>query len=55
MQKRKSILTRLRALGLGRPVLFVDVPPRVRNPKYAELGLEPMVQQRGRGAVGRAR
>ena len=30
------------ALGLGRPVLFVDVPPRVRNPKYAELGLEPM-------------
>src|SRR5262249_54536792 len=20
----------------------VDVPPRVRNPKYAELGLEPM-------------
>lgn len=29
-------------LGLGRPVLFVDVPPRVRNPKYAELGLEPM-------------
>jgi YidC/Oxa1 family membrane protein insertase len=30
------------ALGLGRPVLFVDVPPRVRNPKYAQLGLEPM-------------
>ncbi len=30
------------ALGLGTPVLFVDVPPRVRNPKYAELGLEPM-------------
>lgn len=29
-------------LGLGKPVLFVDVPPRVRNPKYAELGLEPM-------------
>jgi YidC/Oxa1 family membrane protein insertase len=23
-------------------VLFVDVPPRMRNPKYAELGLEPM-------------
>jgi len=23
-------------------VLFVDVPPRVRNPSYAELGLEPM-------------
>ena len=30
------------ALGLGRPVLFVDVPPRVRNPRYARLGLEPM-------------
>ncbi len=30
------------ALGLGKPVLFVDVPPRVRNPSYAELGLEPM-------------
>jgi CDP-glycerol glycerophosphotransferase (TagB/SpsB family) len=30
------------ALGLGKPVLFVDVPPRVRNPKYTELGLEPM-------------
>jgi hypothetical protein len=30
------------ALGLGKPVLFVDVPPRVRNPNYAELGIEPM-------------
>jgi len=30
------------ALGLGKPVLFVDVPPRVRNPDYMELGLEPM-------------
>jgi YidC/Oxa1 family membrane protein insertase len=30
------------ALGLGKPVLFVDVPPRVRNPNYTELGLEPM-------------
>jgi YidC/Oxa1 family membrane protein insertase len=30
------------ALGLGKPVLFVDVPPRIRNPNYAELGLEPM-------------
>lgn len=30
------------ALGLGKPVLFVDVPPRVRNPRYAELGLEPL-------------
>jgi YidC/Oxa1 family membrane protein insertase len=30
------------ALGFGKPVLFVDVPPRIRNPNYAELGLEPM-------------
>ena len=30
------------ALGLGKPVLFVDVPPRVWNSHYAELGLEPM-------------
>jgi YidC/Oxa1 family membrane protein insertase len=30
------------ALGFAKPVLFVDVPPRVRNPNYAELGLEPM-------------
>jgi len=30
------------ALGLGKPVLFIDVPPRVRNPRWAELGLEPM-------------
>jgi len=30
------------ALGLRRPVLFVDVPPRVRNPGWGELGIEPM-------------
>ena len=30
------------ALGLGKPVLFVDVPPRVQNPNYTELGIEPM-------------
>ena len=30
------------ALALGRPVLFVDVPARVRNPHYRELGLEPL-------------
>jgi len=30
------------ALGFGKPVLFVDVPPRVRNPKWEELGIEPM-------------
>ena len=39
------------ALGLGKSVLFVDVPPRVRNPKYAELGLEPL-EMRIRREVG---
>ena len=40
------------ALGLGKPVLFVDVPPRVRNPAWAELGLEPM-EMRIRRELGR--
>jgi YidC/Oxa1 family membrane protein insertase len=40
------------ALGLGKPVLFVDVPPRVRNPKYAALGLESM-EMRIRRELGR--
>lgn len=30
------------ALGLARPVLFIDVPRRVRNPEYEQLGLEPV-------------
>lgn len=30
------------ALGLQKPVLYIDVPRRVRNPKYEELGIEPM-------------
>lgn len=30
------------ALGLEKPVLYIDVPRRVRNEKYMELGLEPM-------------
>lgn len=30
------------ALGLERPVLFVDVPPRVRNPDWRQIGLEPL-------------
>src|SRR5258705_2150283 len=40
------------ALGPGKPVPFVDVPPRVRNPRYAELGLEPM-EMRIRRELGR--
>ncbi len=30
------------ALGLEKPVLYIDVPKRVRNNNYTELGLEPM-------------
>ncbi len=30
------------ALGLERPVLFVDVPRKVRNPEYERLGCEPV-------------
>ena len=30
------------ALGLEKPVLYIDVPRRVRNSKYLELGLEPL-------------
>jgi len=30
------------ALGLEKPVLFIDVPRRIRNPNWRELGLEPM-------------
>jgi YidC/Oxa1 family membrane protein insertase len=29
-------------LGLEKPVLFIDVPARVRNPEYRALGLEPL-------------
>lgn len=30
------------AFATGRPVLFVDVPRKVNNPDYSELGLEPI-------------
>jgi len=30
------------AMGLEKPVLFIDVPPRIRNPNWKELGLEPV-------------
>ena len=29
------------ALGLGKPVLFIDLPRRVRNPDWQALGIEP--------------
>ncbi len=30
------------ALGLSKPVLYIDVPRRVRNPKYESLDMEPL-------------
>ena len=30
------------ALGTERPVLFVDVPPKIQNPDYTELVMEPV-------------
>ena len=30
------------ALGLEKPVLFIDVPRRIRNPNWQEIGLEPV-------------
>jgi YidC/Oxa1 family membrane protein insertase len=29
------------AMGLEKPVLFIDVPRRIRNPDWRELGIEP--------------
>ena len=30
------------AMGLEKPVLFIDVPRRIRNPNWRELGIEPI-------------
>ena len=30
------------AMGLEKPVLFIDVPRRIRNPDWKELGIEPV-------------
>lgn len=30
------------ALGTERPVLFIDIPPKVKNPAWQQLGLEPI-------------
>ncbi len=30
------------AFGLEKPVLFIDVPRRIRNPNWQELGIEPI-------------
>src|SRR5262249_60429323 len=30
------------ALGLEKPVLFIDLPPKARNDTWQELGIEPL-------------
>ncbi|MFC1965901.1 CDP-glycerol glycerophosphotransferase family protein [Chloroflexota bacterium] len=30
------------AFGTERPVIFIDTPPKINNPKYKELGIEPV-------------
>lgn len=39
------------AFGVARPVVFVDTPPKVRNPGWRELGLEPL-EEHLRGSLG---
>lgn len=39
------------AFGLGKPVLFIDTPPKVNNPDYAQLDIEPF-ESRIRDVVG---
>jgi YidC/Oxa1 family membrane protein insertase len=30
------------SMGLEKPVIFIDVPPRIRNPDWQELQMEPL-------------
>jgi len=39
------------AFGTERPVIFIDTPPKVRNPRYKELGIEP-IESRLRTEIG---
>ena len=39
------------SLGLERPVLFVDVPRKVNNPRYGEIDCEPL-EVSIRGEIG---
>lgn len=39
------------ALGTERPVIFIDTPPKVRNPRYKELDIEP-IESRLRSEIG---
>ena len=40
------------AFGLGKPVLFIDVPRKVNNPRYAEIDIEP-IEVSIRGLIGK--
>ncbi len=40
------------AYGLERPVLFMDIPRKINNPDYEELGLAPL-EEMVRGEIGR--
>jgi len=46
-----SAMTLEYALGTEKPVLFIDVPRRIRNPTWQELGIEP-IESRVRGQLG---
>jgi hypothetical protein len=39
------------AFGLGKPVLFIDVPPKARNDTWRQLGIEPF-ESRVRSLIG---
>ena len=41
------------AYGTERPVLFVDLPPKVHNPEYKKIGIEPL-EVRIRNEIGKS-
>ena len=41
------------AYGTERPVLFIDLPPKVHNPEYEKIGIEPL-EVRIRNEIGKS-
>ncbi len=41
------------AYGTERPVLFIDLPPKVHNPEYGKIGIEPL-EVRIRNEIGKS-
>ena len=39
LNKIESVIT---VIGLEKPVIFIDIPPRVRNPNWREIQSEPL-------------